>query len=116
MCGAKNYDLANLCMISRFGPREHSTRRRQDGAWLLHEGISCVPQIPVISIIDDDPSVRAATHRLVRSVGFTARTFASAADFLQSPHVNDTACVIADVQMPGMSGVELQSILGSFVP
>ena len=36
--------------------------------------------------------------------------------FLRSPHVNDTACVIADVQMPGMSGVELQSLLGSFVP
>jgi FixJ family two-component response regulator len=89
------------------------------GLALLHEGISCVPQIPVISIIDDDPSVRAATHRLVRSLGFSARTFASAADFLQSPHVNDTACVIADVQMPGMSGVELQSCLiaqGSFVP
>jgi len=86
------------------------------GLDLLHEGISCVPRIPVISIIDDDPSVRAATHRLVRSLGFTARTFESAADFLQSPHVNDTACVIADVQMPGMSGVELQSLLGSFVP
>ena len=89
------------------------------GLDLLHEGISCVPQIPVISIIDDDPSVRAATHRLVRSLGFTARTFESAADFLQSPHLNDTACVIADVQMPGMSGVELQSVLiaqGSFVP
>jgi FixJ family two-component response regulator len=48
---------------------------------------------------------------LVRSLGFTVCTFASAVDFLQSPRVNDTSCVISDVQMPGMSGVELQSLL-----
>jgi FixJ family two-component response regulator len=65
----------------------------------------------LISIIDDDPSVRVATNRLVRSLGYAAHTFASADGFLQSPHVNDTACVIADVQMPGMSGIELQSHL-----
>jgi FixJ family two-component response regulator len=68
-------------------------------------------QGPVISIIDDDESVRVATQSLLRSLGFTACTFASAADFLQSPRMNDTSCVIADVQMPGMSGVELQSLL-----
>jgi len=65
----------------------------------------------LISIIDDDASVRIATNRLVRSLGYVAHTFASADGFLQSPHVNDTACVIADVQMPGMSGIELQSHL-----
>jgi FixJ family two-component response regulator len=65
----------------------------------------------VISIIDDDASIRVATQSLVRSLGFTVCTFASAADFLQSPCVNDTSCVISDVQMPGMSGVELQSLL-----
>jgi FixJ family two-component response regulator len=70
-----------------------------------------VPQVPVISIIDDDVSVRIATHRLVRSLGYVAHTFASAAEFLQSPHMKETACVIADVQMPGMSGVELQNVL-----
>jgi FixJ family two-component response regulator len=47
----------------------------------------------------------------VRSLGYVAHTFASADGFLQSPLVNDTACVIADVQMPGMSGIELQSHL-----
>jgi FixJ family two-component response regulator len=70
-----------------------------------------LPKHPVISIIDDDASIRVATQSLVRSLGFTVCTFASAADFLQSPCVNDTSCVISDVQMPGMSGVELQSLL-----
>ena len=70
-----------------------------------------MPRVPLISIIDDDASVRVATNRLVRSLGYVAHTFASADGFLQSPHVNDTACVIADVQMPGMSGIELQSRL-----
>jgi FixJ family two-component response regulator len=69
--------------------------------------------IPVISIIDDDESVRAATNRLVRSLGFVAVTFASADEFLRSPRLHDTSCVIADVQMPGMSGIELQSILNA---
>ena len=68
-------------------------------------------RVPVVSIVDDDASVRVATHRLVRSLGYVAHTFFSADEFLQSPHVNDTSCLIADVQMPGMSGVELQSVL-----
>ena len=70
-------------------------------------------KIPVISIIDDDESVRVATNRLVRSLGYVGHTFASADEFLRSPRLNDTACVIADVQMPGMSGVELQGVLKS---
>ena len=68
-------------------------------------------RVPVVSIVDDDASVRVATHRLVRSLGYIAHTFSSADEFLRSPHVNDTSCLIADVQMPGMSGVELQSVL-----
>lgn len=67
--------------------------------------------IPVISIVDDDESVRAAANHLVRSLGFIALTFACADDFLRSPHVADTSCVIADIQMPGMSGIEMQSAL-----
>jgi FixJ family two-component response regulator len=65
----------------------------------------------MISIVDDDSSVREATKGLVRSLGYGAAAFASAEDFLQSDHVNDTACLITDVQMPGLSGVELQSRL-----
>ena len=66
---------------------------------------------PVISIVDDDGSVRVATYNLVRSLGYIVHTFASAEEFLRSPHLNDTSCVIADVQMPTMSGLELQAHL-----
>ena len=66
---------------------------------------------PVISIVDDDASVRVATDNLLRSLGYTVYTFASAEEFLRSSHFNDASCVIADVQMPAMSGVELQALL-----
>lgn len=66
---------------------------------------------PVIAVVDDDGSVRAATCNLVRSLGYIVHAFASAEEFLQSPHLNETSCVIADVQMPAMSGLELQSYL-----
>lgn len=65
----------------------------------------------MISIIDDDGSVRTATESLVRSLGFIAHTFASAEEFLQSPSVDETCCLISDVQMPHMSGIDLQKRL-----
>jgi FixJ family two-component response regulator len=65
----------------------------------------------VVSIVDDDDSVRMAAKCLVRSLGYVAHAFASAEEFLQSPEVNLTSCLIADVQMPRMSGIELQSKL-----
>lgn len=68
-------------------------------------------KLPVISIIDDDKSVRNAADRLVRSLGFIAYTFASADEFLRSPYVNHTSCLIVDVRMPNMTGLELQSAL-----
>jgi FixJ family two-component response regulator len=66
---------------------------------------------PAIVIIDDDASVRAATDSLVRSLGYVARTFASAKEFLRWDRVNEISCVIADIQMPGMNGIELQAHL-----
>ena len=68
-------------------------------------------EAPIISVVDDDPSVRTATARLLRSMGFSVYAFASAQEFLSSPHLSQTSCVIADVQMPGMTGVELQDHL-----
>lgn len=68
-------------------------------------------QNPLISIIDDDEAVRVATESLVRSLGFGATTFASAEEFLNSARLQETSCVITDVNMPGMTGVELQSHL-----
>jgi FixJ family two-component response regulator len=65
----------------------------------------------VISIIDDDPSVREATQSLVRSLGYTAQAFSSAEEYLRSERARDTACVITDLHMPGMSGAELQDRL-----
>jgi FixJ family two-component response regulator len=68
-------------------------------------------KVPVISIVDDDGSVRDATQSLIRSLGYRAVTFCSAKEFLESPHLMATACLITDVQMPGMSGVDLQDRL-----
>jgi len=65
----------------------------------------------MISIVDDDESVREATKGLVRSLGHSVAAFASAEEFLQSKWIDDTRCVISDVQMPGLSGVDLQSRL-----
>jgi FixJ family two-component response regulator len=68
-------------------------------------------EIPLISIVDDDDTVRAAIESLVRSLGFKTRTFASAELFLQSSSLSETRCLILDVQMPNMGGIELQDHL-----
>jgi FixJ family two-component response regulator len=66
---------------------------------------------PTISIVDDDESMRCAVKSLVTSLGFDVCTFSSAEEFLQSPRLNDTDCLITDLQMPGLSGIELQKSL-----
>jgi FixJ family two-component response regulator len=78
-----------------------------------------VPKKPLISIVDDDESVREATKGLMKSLGFTAEAFPSAAAFLTSRHLRRTACLIADVNMPGMTGPELHDrlmALGRTIP
>jgi FixJ family two-component response regulator len=62
----------------------------------------------LISIVDDDESIRESTKGFVRSLGYQAATFASAEEFIQSDRVGSTSCLIADVQMPGLSGIDLQ--------
>jgi FixJ family two-component response regulator len=61
----------------------------------------------VISVVDDDASVRAAADNLLSSHGYLVDTFASAEEFLQSNQLNHSLCVVADTQMPGMGGLEL---------
>ena len=68
---------------------------------------------PLISIVDDDDSVRQALKSLIDSVGFRAGVFASGEEFLNSPDVTQTNCLITDVRMPGMSGLELQERLNA---
>ena len=70
-----------------------------------------MPDQPIVSIVDDDNSIRDAMKTLVKSFGLEANTFARAEAFLQSGRVEETSCLITDWQMPGMSGVELQELL-----
>ena len=78
-----------------------------------------MPHTPVIAIVDDDESFRHATLSFVRSLGYSAAAFPSADAFLISDAIENTDCLITDVQMPGMSGIELQNHLlaqGNRVP
>ncbi|TMJ42822.1 MAG: response regulator, partial [Alphaproteobacteria bacterium] len=70
-----------------------------------------LPRTAVIAIVDDDLSVREALTSLVRSLGFVAMTFESAEDLLKSRRRRSLSCMIADVQMPGMTGFELHNRL-----
>ncbi len=70
-----------------------------------------MPKVPVIAIVDDDESFRRATTSFVRSLGYGTAAFDSAEAFLRSDRFSDTDCLITDVQMPGMTGIELQGRL-----
>jgi FixJ family two-component response regulator len=61
----------------------------------------------LVSVVEDDRFFRESMRRLMRSLGYTVEAFPSAADFLASPRLNETACLIADVHMPMMTGIEL---------
>jgi FixJ family two-component response regulator len=64
-------------------------------------------ETPLIAVVDDDESVREATRGLLRSMGLTVEVFPSGEDFLNSPHLSRIACLVADINMPGMSGLDL---------
>jgi len=84
-------------------PLENNAMKREAG----------MSDIPRVSIVDDDESVRDAIKCLLRSMGLVADAFASAEDFLKSDYLQKAACLILDVRMPGMSGLELQQHLVS---
>jgi FixJ family two-component response regulator len=65
----------------------------------------------MVAVIEDDEAYRVAVQRLVKSAGFSVQSFASAEDFLSSGRQRETGCLITDIRMPGMSGLDLQSKL-----
>ncbi len=85
---------------------------------LMHNAAHAAPGIlkgvaplPLIAIIDDDPSLRAALVGLVRSLGYRASCFASAEAFLESDSAAESDCVVTDIQLPGLSGIDLERLL-----
>ena len=67
-----------------------------------------MPSVPLMAIVDDDDALRNSLDNLLRSVGFRVQGFASAEAFLQANHAPETACLLLDVHLPGMNGLELQ--------
>jgi FixJ family two-component response regulator len=67
----------------------------------------------VVAIVDDDDLMRTALQGLLKSAGLVAQSFASAEEFLRSGHQHDSACLITDIRMPGVSGLELQAQLNA---
>jgi FixJ family two-component response regulator len=72
------------------------------------KGAAQLPTPPLIACVDDDPSVREALEGLLRSVRYAARTFASAEEFLRFAGLADVSCLITDMKLGGMSGLQLQ--------
>ncbi|MFD2265003.1 response regulator transcription factor [Lacibacterium aquatile] len=75
--------------------------------------------VPLISIVDDDPSMRVAVASLVRSLGYRTSEHPTAEDFLASGEWQQAGCIVSDIQMPGMSGIDLTrrlAELGSTIP
>jgi FixJ family two-component response regulator len=71
---------------------------------------------PLISIVDDDQAMRSALVRLIRSLGFITRSFASAEEFIEADIMPDCSCVVTDIQMPGMSGIHLTNLIAERQP
>jgi FixJ family two-component response regulator len=67
-----------------------------------------MPSVPLMAIVDDNDALRNSLDNLLRSVGFRVQGFASAEAFLQANHAPETACLLLDVHLPGMNGLELQ--------
>jgi FixJ family two-component response regulator len=78
-----------------------------------HQGKS-VMERPLVSVVDDDESVRESLPDLLKEFGFSVRAFSSAQEFLSSDSLGQTKCLIVDVVMPGMTGLELQEDLRRF--
>jgi len=76
-------------------------------------------ETPLVYVVDDDPSIRKALERLLRSAGYDAKTFASALEFMDFDHPDVSGCLVLDIKMPKLSGLELQERMaekGIFIP
>ncbi|HWO38918.1 MAG TPA: response regulator [Candidatus Acidoferrum sp.] len=93
-----NYELPG-CAHREMAPMSRAESDRRTGPGL---------QAALIAIVDDDPWVRKSLERLIKSEGFRTETFASAEDFIRAGDHRETACLILDLRLPGMSGLELQ--------
>jgi FixJ family two-component response regulator len=67
----------------------------------------------MVAVVEDDDSYRVAVQRLLKSAGFSVQSFATAEDFLRSGRQHETGCLITDIRMPGMSGLDLQAKLNA---
>jgi FixJ family two-component response regulator len=76
--------------------------------------MATLSQSSLIAIVDDDEAIREATQGLLKAVGYATEVFPSAEDFLASTRLNEVQCLITDIQLGGMSGLQLQRQLGSF--
>ena len=84
-----------------------------DAASFLNMAIQSKTKANLVAIVDDDDLMRSALQGMLKSVGLLSQTFASAEEFLTSGQQHKTACLIADIRMPGMSGLELQAKLSA---
>jgi FixJ family two-component response regulator len=105
-----------LCIVPQTASDIHSFGRQSARSFGVTRRRACAKgkiALPdtIISIVDDDASVRETTRCLVKLLGYATAAFASAEDFLKSERLRDSSCLITDVQMPGMDGVELQGRL-----
>jgi FixJ family two-component response regulator len=91
-------------LINRMQVRRNEGGRRGHHGKLLEVAMA---ERPLISIVEDDEPFRESMRKLMTALGYTTEAFPSAANFLASPHLAETACLVTDVQMPGMTGVEL---------
>jgi FixJ family two-component response regulator len=77
---------------------------------------SCISPKVIVAIIDDDRSIRNALVRSVQTAGYIAEAFSSAAEFIESPALEAVSCVVSDLRMPGLNGLQLQELLQSKIP
>jgi FixJ family two-component response regulator len=90
-------------MDAKSSPADYSVMQSDQGM--------SIAERPLLSVVDDDESVRESLPDLLRQLGFAARAFSSAQEFLSSDSVDETKCLILDVAMPGMTGLDLQQEL-----